>query len=510
MNANSNRCMTDRKKIALLWLMAAFSVSVAAQPYDRVERRNFWNAGSNVTGLRMDSLTVSYAELYGRYEAGGFRDTHEAARAWSAGAVAKTITHSERYSMTGSFSFDNTSGSDMCGSMFIRPGFYPVDVLEFTPGRKDLQTYAFMGGIAVDVASCWRVGGKMDFAAANYAKRKDLRYMNYRLDMKVAPAVMYHRGDAAVGISYLFGKNSESVKAEEIGTTTAAYYAFLDKGLMYGAYEVWTGSGVHLNETGMDAFPVSELSNGVGVQVQFGNFYGDAEYVGSSGKVGEKETVWFRFARHGISSRLGYRIARGGRSHFLRFRLDWEYLSNNENVLGKETANGVTVTKVYGSNRIFERTWVTANPEYGFTGPRGEFTAGVQVSSLRRMSFQMFPYVMSQNLVQARIYASGIWNVGRFDIGAGAAFAAGGFSDGQLEAATDMEPGEPPFHLERYYDMQNEYMTAPRITVHCSLRYNFLHGMYAEAAASYVRGFRLRFIGGADRWCGTLRIGYTF
>src|SRR5699024_11842704 len=86
MNANSNRCMTDRKKIALLWLMAAFSVSVAAQPYDRVERRNFWNAGSNVTGLRMDSLTVSYAELYGRYEAGGFRDTHEAARAWSAGA----------------------------------------------------------------------------------------------------------------------------------------------------------------------------------------------------------------------------------------------------------------------------------------------------------------------------------------------------------------------------------------------------------------------------------------
>ena len=43
------------------------------------------------------------------------------------GAVAKSITHLKGYSLTGSFSFDHTSGKDMSGSMFIHPGFYPVD-----------------------------------------------------------------------------------------------------------------------------------------------------------------------------------------------------------------------------------------------------------------------------------------------------------------------------------------------------------------------------------------------
>ena len=36
---------------------------VAGQPYDRIERRNFWNSGSNINGLRTDSVTVSFAQL---------------------------------------------------------------------------------------------------------------------------------------------------------------------------------------------------------------------------------------------------------------------------------------------------------------------------------------------------------------------------------------------------------------------------------------------------------------
>lgn len=150
----------------------------------------------------------------------------------------------------------------MSGSMFIQPGFYPVDILEFTPGRKDLQRYAFMGGIASDIAPNWRLGGKIDFAASNYSKRKDLRHTNYRLDLKVAPSVMYHSGDLAIGFSYMFSKNSESIKAEVIGTTENSYNAFLDKGLMYGAYEAWDGSGIHLSESGINGFPIKELSNG--------------------------------------------------------------------------------------------------------------------------------------------------------------------------------------------------------------------------------------------------------
>ncbi|MCS2766672.1 hypothetical protein NXV33_18995 [Bacteroides thetaiotaomicron] len=35
----------------------------SAQTYDVIERRNSWNTGTNVTGIMMDSVTVSYTEF---------------------------------------------------------------------------------------------------------------------------------------------------------------------------------------------------------------------------------------------------------------------------------------------------------------------------------------------------------------------------------------------------------------------------------------------------------------
>ena len=296
--------MSNMKGIYIGCMLLCIAAVSSAQTYDVIERRNSWNAGTNVTGIMMDSVTVSYAELYGKNNHGDFRNYYEADKLWSAGAVAKSITHLKKYSLIGSFSFDHTSGKDMSGSMFIHPGFYPVDLLEFTPGRKDLQTYAFMGGIAADAGTNWRIGGKIDFTSANYSKRKDLRHTNYRLDLKVAPGIMYHSDHYAIGFSYIFSKNSESVSAEEIGTAATPYYAFLDKGLMYGAYEAWSGSGVHLSESGINGFPIKELSHGAAVQAQWGSLYGDVEYLHSSGTAGEKEVIWFKFPAHRITSHL--------------------------------------------------------------------------------------------------------------------------------------------------------------------------------------------------------------
>ena len=47
---------------------------------------------------------------------------------------------------------------------------------------------------------------------------------------------------------------------------------------MYGAYEAWDGSGIHLSESGVNGFPIKELSNGGALQLQWKGFYGDAEY----------------------------------------------------------------------------------------------------------------------------------------------------------------------------------------------------------------------------------------
>lgn len=98
--------MSEMKKIYItgLWILCLTS-GVSAQTYDIIERRNSWNAGTNVTGIMMDSISASYAELYGKNNHGDFRNYYEAKEAWSAGAVAKSITHLKGYSLTGSFSF---------------------------------------------------------------------------------------------------------------------------------------------------------------------------------------------------------------------------------------------------------------------------------------------------------------------------------------------------------------------------------------------------------------------
>ena len=263
----------NRKRLILLVSMLVCSIAVSAQPYERMVRNSLWSASDNVTGIRQDTVSASYAELSAGYEGGEFRDTWQASEGWNAGARTASVRHMERISYAGSFSFKQTEGYDMCGSMFIRPGSYPVDILEFTPGRKTLQTYQFDGGFSYDLDSKWRIGAMMDFESANIAKRKDLRHSNSLLDMTVAPGFMYHDGDFAVGASAVFGKVSERVEAEQVGTSESSYYAFLDKGTMRGVYSVWNGSGLHLEESGVNGFPVNELSYGASAQVQYRDFF---------------------------------------------------------------------------------------------------------------------------------------------------------------------------------------------------------------------------------------------
>ncbi|MCC8153328.1 MAG: hypothetical protein LIP01_03400 [Tannerellaceae bacterium] len=491
-------------------LILCFTPELFAQTYEVIERRNFWNVGKNVTGIRMDSLTVSYAELYGKNGSGDFRDYYQADQFWNAGAVAQTITHTGKYSMKGSFSFNHMAGKNMSGSMFIKPGFYPVDILEFTPGRKELQTYAFSGGISVDITPAWRIGGNINFISANYAKRKDLRHSNYRLDMAVTPGIMYHTGDYAIGLAYTIGKNGETIEAEEIGTASTPYDAFLDKGLMNGAYEAWTGSGIHLKENGITGFPVKEISHGVSLQAQINTLYMDIEYMHSSGTIGEKDLILFTFPAHRISSHLGYRFIKGKNLHFLRFNLDWYYQENNENILTKETNNGITLVQIYGSNRIFERNRLYLNPEYEYTSSKMELTAGAGISFLKRQSTQMYPYVFSQTMRNQQLYISGVWHTGNFDWKAKVEFSTGTFTDTNRTVNPETDAGDDLYHLKNYYNLQNEYMSATRIDTHLGCRWNFTRKLYAEIEAEYIHGFNLHYIGGTERWVETVKIGYKF
>ena len=126
---------------------------------------------------------------------------------WSTQAQAAATSAFEDLYLTGVFGFDLSYGTGMMGSMFSDPGFYPIDVLEFTPGDKVKQTYTIGGGFAWKNGSRWTPGATASFQGVNYAKRKDLRHTTYRQEFEIAPSVHY-RGDAfEAGLTGIFRKS---------------------------------------------------------------------------------------------------------------------------------------------------------------------------------------------------------------------------------------------------------------------------------------------------------------
>ena len=478
--------------------------------YSRIERSNFWNMGRNAAGIRQDSATVSYAGMTGRYAAGGYRDYSEGSSMWGTEAGAKTITHLERISLKGSFSFGHAVGYDMCGSMSGRPGYYPFDVLEFTPGTKTRQTYAFSGGIAVDSGPGWRIGAEIDYEASDYVKRKDLRHTDYLLDMTVIPSVMYHKGHFAAGISAIFGKNSETIDAEVLGISSSTYYAFLDKGLMYGAYESWEGSGIHLSESGINGFPARELMYGSSMQVQWKSLYAELEYLYSDGKAGEKQTVWFRFPGHRAAVRLGYSVVGNSGRHLLRVGVNWMLQHNNESVLQKVTENGVTVPVVYGYNRLLTRKTLSVNPQYEFYSSSFAFAASLAIRAAGNQAAPVFPFVFVRNELSSSLHTAASYSIRKFDIFAGLSAGAGKQTEKESTSTTSAIPEAEPFRLSEWNDAKSEYRTAPWIAAKAGFICRFRKGIFIGAGMQYTHGFCIQFLNGTERLSATLSIGCEF
>ncbi len=143
-------------------------------------------------------------------------------------------------------------------------------------------------------------------------------------------------------------------------------------------------------------------------------------------------------------------------------------------MITKENINGITTTHVYGSNRIFERKALSVQPEYELIAPKGKLRVGAEISSLKSMTTQMYPYIVSQTMTCGqglRIRRTSCRKV-RCE-SCCKSFSIGDFTEKSRITETTAEPGDPPYRLTDYYHLQNEYATAPRATVSVGLRYHF-------------------------------------
>lgn len=501
---------------AILILMAICTAAAVlpahAQRFDTAERRNPWNEGVNRAGLREDSLSMSYAEVSAVKSDGGMTDHSATSDGWKAGVLTESMRHFGKISFAGRFAYDYSDGRDMCGSMFIRPGFYPVDIYEFTPGRKILENYAFTGGLSADLAREWRGGLHVDFAAANYAKRKDLRHNNTRLDIEAAPSVEWHRGDWRVGAAYIFAKNSENIKTKEIGSTPDSYEAFFDKGLFYGDRALWNSNAIHLDENGIDAFPIRETLHGAALQLQWRMLFGEAEYRRSAGESGEKGVTWHTFDGDALRGRIVATMrSAGGAMHFVRLYADWRQRFSSENILVRETVGGVTNTEILGSVPIYAERQLQLRMEYEWLKEGSGIRAGADWNRRARQSSLAYPELRAQELGWWQLWAEGIWAARRVELTAGAWVRKGSHT----ESAGTTDPGADsqityPAHLTEYAAWSDEYQTALRAGAKLGVRVNIAKGFYGEVSARYEHGFSLKVVPQPNRVMYGLSLGYKW
>ena len=478
-----------------------------------------WSQSRNVAGLASAETSGKTAEaaLFGSFSSGDFRTLSQGKTVWTAGAAAKAETHFKDLVLVGNFGFEQEEGSEMMGSMFTKPGYYPVDVLEFTPGRKSKQTYDIAGGLAWTNGSRWIPGINARFQGINYAKRKDLRHTTYRQELELTPSLLFQGDGWRIGASYIFEKTSEFIQAEQIGPAKAeSYYAFLDKGMRYGSYQAWDGSGIHLAEPGVDRFPVHEISHGASLQFSLGeSLYADVEFLRSQGEVGEKGYTWFRFPSLQLAGQVIYSFEGVGGSQSVRLSGSWSSQQMEETVIEKVTSGGVTTPSILGSNRVFAKKALQLQAVYTIKQANGfALEAGMDYDRDNKLSSTMYPFLDFDRGSHIFLHLDL-----SLPLTASLTLKAGGLVGGLLDARQNFSENENeklgvssrPFQLSSWWNLEQEYDDILRAAVSLALRYDLRRlPLYLEAGCNFTYAFGVTLVPGPYRQCSQLCIGYKF
>lgn len=502
MNVKYSRSMN---KVCYIFTFLLLGLHCMAQDYETFLDTQIYRGSENINWIRTPDANYSYAELSTAYTDGTFRSPFDGKSLWSGNAQAKSLKQLQKFTLQGTFSFSSVSVNEACGSMSAIPEYYPVDVYEFTPGKKSRQVYDLMGGLSLNVNENWLIGGKFTYQGQNYTKLKDLRHTTYHMSMQVSPAVLYRSEDWIAGGVYTFKRNTQSIVAEEIGINSGVYYAFLDKGLFYGVKDIWDNSAVHLKESGLDRFPVQENVHSLSFQSLYGNLFAEFGILTGKGKIGEKQKIWYDYDRYAFTGALAYRLTAETVEHTFRLRYDCRFLKNYENILEDVTQDGITTTYDYGSLPVLAKSSSLMGLEYMlYDRDNGTvITTDASITSERGESSTTYPYVYSSELLSADMGVSARFRVQkRLEIFAQLR-AQKGFLDESSRSVSNTQASATPERVEELYSQMLAWKTDLKLPVHIGIRYSFGSGLYAK--------YGFTFIGHKNgQITNTLAIGYNF
>lgn len=341
------------KRIILLWIIigGTFGSTLIAQSmqsenwlrFDDVKRSNGWLCSENAAGLTvLDVRQVSEASLMGIAKLGDLHNSYDSDKEYIFKAgVSSYYRLSDRIVVGGGVEYLTRDMDAATGSYFIDPEQNPFDLLEFTadnPGDKKYEKYRVSGGIGADLNHWLSLGAGMDYIAADYAKRKDLRHINSLLDMTVTVGSVFRPNERfSVGADYVYRRRNESLLLSMYGTTDKIYTSLLSYGAFFGKRETFGEIG-YTKEN--ESKPLFDEYHGGAIQLSWKisrnlDFFNELGYRVRNGYYGEPSPRTVVYSEH-EGSQFQYKgfLDYKGLSyrHVLQMNAEFRDVDNNENI----------------------------------------------------------------------------------------------------------------------------------------------------------------------------------
>lgn len=214
-----------------------------------IRQSEAWLSGNNAAGLKYTPVdTISEISFSGAFDKGSFVNYNQSNQSYSYGAQAESYFRlNKKVVLFGSISYDNFIGKNMGAAAWIDPGFAPFNLVEYvgtTRGEKSMETYHLTGATAIDLSKKLTVGGKIDYLAANYVKKKDLRHFNMLMDLNLSLGAIYQIGGfAELGLNYDYRKRVEETNFDSYGNTDRTYSTLISWGTFCGQVEGFGSEG---------------------------------------------------------------------------------------------------------------------------------------------------------------------------------------------------------------------------------------------------------------------------
>ena len=486
--------------------------SLLLRDYRYIQQSSPWLTQRNAAALTLyDNKNMAEAEMSFSYGNGKLTDISGAPSVTNLQAAIESYYRiNPRTVVFGAISYDNFSGNDMTGSVFMQDRL-PFDIIEDSltnAGRKHRDTYHLTGGCGYTIANGFAVGFKADYTAANYAKYKDLRHKNKLMDLKLTTGILAPVTTwLNIGADYTYLRRTESLKFDTYGTNEKVYKSLIDFGGMMGIVEQYGNDGYTDKTHEMPLFEDGH-SGGLQLSLSHGSFslFNALTYSHTTGYYGRKSPYTITYTEHNrdiLAEHVRLCYAHNALKAFIDVRYQHEKLQNRMNTYrGLTNTNGATHYEYYDEAETSDKCWRNLDIDYTmYLGIRHELptwtiTAGYHWQQ-RDLSAYLYPYYRQQQLRTNALKATvtrnfmmpkGVWGI----------TINGGYQKGSGEPYTDgtfVTPGSKlyqPATQEALLWHDYQYLTAPQYHVGLQMKYTFIFPgtnlrTHVRAAIDYCR-----------------------